>query len=129
MKNPLIALFVALMIAFTLVAPPPAAAEEDTLPIVLRDTVYGSLTGAFLGGLLMLTTSNKSDHWENIAYGGFIGAVAGVAYGVYDTSRSLVEIDQDKITVGLPTLQADAGTPGKSAKPTSLHADLLRWRF
>ncbi|NOY52538.1 MAG: hypothetical protein GXP58_02835 [Deltaproteobacteria bacterium] len=129
MKNRMIALFVALMLVVTLLPLRPAAAEEDTMPIVLRDTVYGSLTGAFLGGLLLLTTNNKSGHWENVAYGGFVGALAGIAYGVYDTSRSLVEIDKDRITVGLPTLQTDAGRSGKAERPTNLHADLVRWRF
>ena len=129
MKNRMISLFVALMLVVTLFPPLPAAAQEDTMPIVLRDTIYGSLTGAFLGGLLLLTTSNKSDHWDYVAYGGFIGALAGITYGVYDTSRSLVEIEKDRITVGLPTLQGDAGTSGNVAKPTSLHADLVRWRF
>lgn len=129
MKNRIITLFVTLMLVATLFPPLPVSAQEDTMPIVLRDTIYGSLTGAFLGGLLMLTTSNKSNHWDNVAYGGFIGAVAGIAYGVYDTSQSLVEIEKDRITVGLPSLQGDAGTPGNSEKPTSLHADLVRWRF
>jgi hypothetical protein len=129
MKNRIITLFVTLMLVVTLIPPLPASAQEDTMPIVLRDTVYGSLTGAFLGGLLLLTTSNKSDHWDYIAYGGFVGALAGITYGVYDTSRSLVEIEKDRITVGLPTLQGGTGTAGRVETHKSLRADLVRWRF
>ena len=129
MKKRMIALFIALTIAVALVVPPQASGEEDTMPIVLRDTIYGSLTGAFLGGLLLLTSSNKSDHWDYVAYGGFVGALAGITYGVYDTSRSLVEIEKDRITVGLPTLQGDVGTAGSAEKTKSPHADLVRWRF
>jgi hypothetical protein len=119
-----------LLLVITLLAPPSTAyAQDDTMPIVFRDTMYGAVTGAFLGGLLLLTTNNKSDHWDYVAYGGLIGAVGGVTYGIYDTSRPLVEIEKDKVTVGLPTIRAGAGQGPHQSTDKSFIADLVRLRF
>ena len=118
-----------LMILATLslsMAPEPAWAQGDAMPVVFRDTLYGALTGAFLGGLFLLTSNNKSDHWDYVAYGGLIGAVGGLAYGVYNTPRSMVEIDKGKITVGLPTIQT-ANITGSRDKEYLV--DLLKLQY
>lgn len=103
-----------------------AWAQDDGMPIIFRDTLYGAATGAFLGGLLLLTSDNAGNHWDYVAFGGLIGAAGGLAYGVYNTPRSMVEIDKGRITVGLPTIQT-ANISGSRDKEYLM--DLLKFQY
>ncbi len=129
MRKTAILLLFLLMVTTCIQVPKPAHAQDDAMPVVFRDTLYGSLTGAFIGGLLLLTTENKSDHLEYIVYGGLAGAVGGLAYGVYDTSQALVEIDRGQITVGVPSIQRKTFTEHSRKRKTAYLAKVLRLHF
>jgi hypothetical protein len=106
-------LLILMAVTFTL-TPKTALAQDDTMPLIFRDTLWGAGIGAFLGGLLLLTTDDKSDHWDYVAYGSLIGAVGGLAYSVTSTSHALVEVEKERVVVGLPTLHtANASRIGK----------------
>ncbi len=106
-------LLILMTVTFTL-TPKTAMAQDDAMPLIFRDTLWGAGIGAFLGGLLMLTTDDKSDHWDYVAFGGLVGAVGGLGYSLTSTSHALVEVEKERVTVGLPTLHtANASRIGK----------------
>ena len=101
-----------------------SALAQDNGSTVFRDTVYGVLTGAVIGGALTLATDNPEDHLAWIGVGAAVGAVAGVSYGVYETT-SLAELDHDgELRLAMPSLQFR--NRGRSLESS---VDVLRVRF
>ena len=116
----------ALLAAALLAVPCRAAAQDDGMPVFFRDTLMGAGIGAFVGGLLLLTTEHKSDHWDYVAFGGLVGALGGLGYSVTRAeSRGLVRVDPDGVHVGLPTPRIRAGGPGSA----DVTADILQVRY
>lgn len=122
---------VLLMVVFlsSLLPLPAAQAQSGDMEFLLRDTFYGSLIGAFIGGLVLLTTENESDHLDYLVFGGLAGAVGGLGYGIYSMNQPLVEIDGNRVVVGMPSIQSDGGSAGPSEGIGLLQADLVRMRF
>jgi len=112
-----------LALAAVVLTTTPALAQERG-ETILRDTVYGLLTGAIVGGALTLVTAEPLDHLSWIGIGAAVGAVGGVAYGVYETT-SMAELDRDgEFRLAMPTVQFRS--PGRSLTTS---VDVLRVRF
>jgi hypothetical protein len=129
MKKVLVALTIFLTVLAVSPAATPAHAQSGDMEFLLRDTLYGSLIGAFIGGLILLTTDNESDHLDYLVYGGLAGALGGLGYGVYTMSQPMVEVEKDRVTVGLPTIHGKVQGPGHEGGPNYLNAELLRVNF
>lgn len=101
------AVVVLLMVVFlsSLLPLPKARAQSGDMEFLLRDTFYGSLIGAFIGGLVLLTAENESDHLDYLVFGGLAGAVGGLGYGIYSMNQPLVEIERNRVVVGIPSIQ------------------------
>lgn len=125
MKKITACLLVLLMTLVFLLPPKPSAAQGD-MPIFFRDTLVGAGIGAFFGGLIMLTTEKESDHWDYVAFGALVGATGGLVYSVRSSSYAALEIDNEKMTVGMPTFQT-SNEFGVGHKVVS--ADLVRLRY
>ena len=126
MKKSVIASFLIILILSVTLMPKTVSAQDETLPFIFRDTIYGAGIGVFIGGLVMLTTDHPSDHWDYLAVGGLVGALGGLGYGAYSSSHALVEINQDKVTVGIPSIHVDS-LSGK--RNQTYHTDLVKLQF
>jgi hypothetical protein len=108
----------------------PQAAAEGVVKNVFEDAFYGGLVGALLGGASLAFMDNRSDHLENIAYGGAFGVFAGVGYSIYKSNvRSFVEYDQGKMRFALPTVMPDLQDNGRGQTVLAVRADLVRGTF
>ena len=112
----------ALALAVVLGAPLAARAELKG-EVIFRDTFYGTLTGAIIGGALTVFTDEPQDHLEYIGYGAAVGAIAGALFGVYE-STAVAEIRDGNLYLALPTVRT-APEPGG----VRVSADLLRVDF
>jgi len=101
-----------------------SAGAQERGRIVFQDTVYGVLTGALIGGALTLATSDPGDNLQWIGLGAAVGAVAGVAYGMYETT-AVAELGKDgHLRLAMPSVQLRPR--GRSLEPS---VDVLRVRF
>ena len=92
--------------------------------VVFKDTMWGVLTGALVGGALTLATDDPADHLSWIGLGAAVGAVAGAAYGMYETT-AMAELDRDgELRLAMPSLQLRSHGHGVGTQ-----VDLFRVRF
>ncbi len=91
--------------------------------IIFRDTFYGALTGAIIGGALVVFTDEPAEHLEYIAYGGAAGAIVGALFGAYEAT-ALAEIRDGEIYLAMPTVRTRRVPGGVEAS-----ADLVRVPF
>jgi hypothetical protein len=100
----------------------PAAAELKG-SIIFKDTAYGALTGAIIGGALTLFTEKPSEHLNYIMVGAGAGAIAGALFGVYE-STALAQFEGGNLYLAVPTLRTTRSAQGFLAS-----ADLFRMPF
>jgi uncharacterized membrane protein YebE (DUF533 family) len=100
MMKTLKVLFVAAALAL---APMQASAGDYEVANVLDDAMYGAGIGGLVGLGLMLLTKKPTDNWDYVSKGIGIGIIAGSAYGVYRTSKSLAQIEDGEIHFGVPS--------------------------
>ena len=68
--------------------------------IIFRDSLYGAAIGALLGTAMY--GADQEDFGSKISTGVIIGTIAGLAYGLHETS-TFVELKDDKIKLAVPT--------------------------
>ncbi|MBI5017811.1 MAG: hypothetical protein HZB55_20255 [Deltaproteobacteria bacterium] len=102
-----------------------ASQAELRMEVIFKDTAYGALTGALVGGAAMVFTSKPGDHWMYLAYGGAAGAIAGALYGVYESTTAVAEYDQGTLYLAMPTIR----TVREGPRGFTSSADLLRVDF
>ena len=100
------------------------AGAQERGRVVFQDTLYGVLTGALIGGALTLATDDPGSNLQWVGLGAAVGAVAGAAYGLYETT-AVAEVGEDgRLRLAMPSVQLRAR--GKSMEPS---VDVLRLRF
>ncbi|GBE03430.1 hypothetical protein BMS3Abin09_00345 [bacterium BMS3Abin09] len=68
--------------------------------VVFTDTFYGAAIGGLLGSAMYVADQN--DFGAKISTGVIIGTLAGLAYGLNETS-TFVELKDNKIKMAIPT--------------------------
>ena len=106
-----------------------AIAQDDGFKIVLRDGIYGGLVGALVGGALLAFREDPGDDLALIARGAAVGVFAGVAFGVYQTTQSVAELEDGIVTVGLPTPLITADSEPLNPNRIGIGASLFTWRY
>jgi O-antigen/teichoic acid export membrane protein len=99
-NRPLTAAFLVALLLLGVVpgsTPSPARAEEPMLTI-MKNTLYGAITGLILGGTLTLVVE-KEKRDDVVRWGIVIGTFAGFAYGLYEASRG----EEDLLSRRLPS--------------------------
>ncbi len=81
---------------------PHEARAQDGFETVFKDGFYGGLAGALVGGAVVLLRDKPGEHLDLIGRGAAIGAIVGVAFGLVTVSRSLAEIRDGRVIVGIP---------------------------
>ncbi len=114
--------FIGLVLAVCVLAGSAARAELKG-EVIFRDTFYGALTGAIVGGALLVFTDEPQDHLNFVAYGAASGAIIGALFGAYE-STAVAEYRDGNLYLALPTVRTRRVAGGVEAE-----ADLLRVPF
>ena len=105
-------------------------ASDSTFREIFQDAFYGGVVGTLVGAAFMAFTKKPADHLENIGYGAAVGILAGTAYGITKSARSLAEIDNGRIRIGMPTIIPDlVESPSTKQAIITWRAEILRGTF
>src|SRR4051812_5249338 len=86
----------------------PCLADDGAFKEIFKDSIYGGLTGALVGGAALIFAKKPADHLQYIGYGGAAGVMVGASYGLVKTTKSLAELDdKGKVRFALPTVIPD----------------------
>lgn len=119
----------AIGLAFALFSAQTAAAEENAMETVFKDSLYGGLAGALIGGAVMALTDNPGDHIGYIGVGAAVGVIGGAAFGLAQSSRAFAEVENGRMTVSVPTVQTAVTFPNPAGRIVERRVDVLRVRF
>lgn len=107
-----------------------AFAEENAFRDTFQSAFYGGAVGALVGAALMVFTKKPADHLDYMGFGAAAGVLAGTAYGVVKSSRSLASIDNGNLKIAMPTIIPDlVESPVTRQMTVSFRADILRGTF
>lgn len=84
-----------------------ASAAENALQETFKSALYGGAAGGLVGAALLIFTKKPADHLDYIAYGAAGGVIAGTAYGLVRTSRSLAEYENGRVRFAIPAVTPD----------------------
>lgn len=105
-------------------------AEENRLKEVLTNSLYGSLVGALVGAAVLAFAKRPGNHLEFMAYGASAGAVGGTTYTLVKPAKPLAELENGKITLGIPTIIPDIrDTNSKGETPVVVVAEFFAGDF
>ena len=120
----------ALTLMALLVTATTACAEENAFRETLKDAFYGGAAGTLVGLALTAFTKKPADHMDYLAYGAAGGVLAGAAYGVAKSARSLAEIENGKVKFAVPRIMPDlTESPASHQTVITWRADLLHGTF
>jgi len=106
------------------------AVDENVFRETFTSAFYGAAVGALVGGALLVFTHKPADHLDYMGFGAAAGVLAGTAYGVAKSSRSLASIDNGSIKIALPTIIPDlVESPVTKQMYVTWRADILRGTF
>ncbi len=115
---------------FTLLQSTLSRAEDSYFREMFVDSLYGAVSGALIGGAIMVFKDKPLDHLNYMGYGAAAGVLAGASYGTYKIGRALAQVDNGKVRFAIPAIIPDFidGTSTKQASVT-LTTDLIHGRF
>jgi hypothetical protein len=120
---------VSLAVLIGWVKPEKAFGADAAFEIILKDAFYGGLAGALVGTATLAFTDDPEDHLDRIAYGAAIGVLIGTVVGFAQTSKSLVQLENGRIAVGLPVPETRIGAGPKGSGGAELRLGLFSWSF
>lgn len=107
-----------------------AFADDNAFRETFQDAFYGGAVGALVGAALMTFTKKPADHLDYMGYGAAAGILAGTAYGVAKSARTLASINNGNIKITMPTIIPDlVESPSSRQTTISWRAELLRGTF
>lgn len=105
-------------------------AADNAFKEIFQDAFYGGAAGALVGAAFMAFTKKPADHLENMGIGAGVGILAGTAYGVTKSARSLAEIDNGRVRIAMPTIIPDLVESSVTKQTTiTWRAEILRGTF
>jgi hypothetical protein len=107
-----------------------AFAEDNAFRDTFQSAFYGGAVGALVGAALLAFAHKPADHMDYMGYGAAAGVLAGTAYGVARSARSLAYIENGTLKMGMPTIIPDlVESPTSRQLTVSWRADILRGTF
>lgn len=108
----------------------PCSAAENAFRDIFENAFYGGLAGTLVGGALLVFTHKPADHLDYLSYGAAGGVLAGAAYGVAKSAKSLVAIEDGTVKFAMPTIMPELReTNLKGGASLMLKAELIRGNF
>lgn len=96
---------------------------------IFKDSFYGGMVGALIGGALLVFRDDQSDHLDMIAYGAATGVIVGTALGLTKAGKALTEFENGHFYVQFPTVGVQAKShPLLTIKP-EVSLNLFLYRF
>ena len=93
------------------------------------DAMWGGLTGALVGGAILLFQDKPEDHLEYIAYGFGAGVIVGAAYNLSRPRYAMAEVKDGKLAMSIPDISTKIVLAENNRKSIQVSADLLRVSF
>ena len=81
-----------------------AFAEDNAFRDTFQSAFYGGAVGALVGAALLVFTNKPADHLNYMGFGAAAGVLAGTAYGVAKSTRSLASIENGAVKMAIPTI-------------------------
>ena len=107
-----------------------AFADDNAIRDTFQSAFYGGAVGALVGAALLVFTDKPADHLNYMGFGAAAGVLAGAAYGVAKSSRSLASIENGSVKIAMPTIIPDlTESPVTKQLTVSWRADILRGTF
>lgn len=107
-----------------------AFADDNAFRDTFQSAFYGGAVGALVGAALLVFTKKPADHLDYMGFGAAAGVLAGAAYGVAKSSRSLASIENGNLRIAMPTVIPDLmESPVTKQTVISWRADILRGTF
>lgn len=126
-KRSLIGILAAVVLT---VSSTPGWAADNAFRNIFEDALYGGLAGTLVGGALLAFTSKPGNHLDYLSFGAAAGVLAGSAYGVTMSVKSLVAVEDGNLQFALPTIIPELKETGaKGASALVLKAELIRGTF
>lgn len=105
-------------------------AADNAFKDIFEDAFYGGLAGGLVGAAIMAFTKKPGDHLDMMGYGAAGGVLVGATYGLVKTTRSLVELDNGKVKLAMPTIMPDIqDTNSRGQTAVVVMAELIRGKF
>lgn len=105
-------------------------AAENAFKEIFEDAFYGGLAGGLVGAAIMAFTKKPGDHLDIMGYGAAGGVLVGATVGLVKTTKSLVELENGKVKLAMPTIMPDIqDTNSKGQTPVVVMAELIRGKF
>jgi len=111
------------------ICPKQVVAAENSFETILKDGFYGGLAGTLVGTATLAFTDDPSDHLNHIAYGAAIGVIVGTIVGVVQTSKSMVELENGRVMVGLPVPETRIVSGLLGSSKTEVNVSFFDWHF
>jgi len=107
-----------------------AFADDNAFRDTFQSAFYGGAVGVLVGAALLVFTNKPADHLNYMGFGAAAGVLAGTAYGVAKSSRSLASIENGSVKIAMPTIIPDlTESPVTKQMTVSWRADILRGTF
>ena len=127
MRKGFFVVILALAIGMTLLPPVPVQADENAARSIFLDTFYGMAAGALIGSAISLAQDDP-DWGKNVGTGAAIGGIAGALFGLVSEVRFMVEVEDGKVTAGLPRMDV-VRRDTRGFSETVVSSGLLQYRF
>jgi hypothetical protein len=106
-----------------------ARAEESSTKTILKGSLYGTLSGAAVGAVLLIFAKEPSKRVEWVAYGAAGGAAVGAVYGAVSATRSLAEFEKGEVRFAIPTIVPELREGPNGSSAIVAMANLFRGTF
>jgi len=120
---------IVLVACFIAAGYPGKAAAENSFEMVFKDGLYGGMAGALVGGAILVFNDHPRDHLNYLSYGAAIGVIVGVTFGLVSATRSLAELDDQRLVFNFPVPEMELIPLDLNRREVLTSVDLLTVRF
>jgi hypothetical protein len=99
---------------------------QTTGSIILEDALYGGIIGTLVGGAFLAFSDDPGDNLDYLAKGAAVGVIAGMLFGVYETT-AFATIDDGKLRFAMPTIKTRV--IGNTRKKIQGSIDIVKIKF
>jgi hypothetical protein len=118
--------FVVVLVTATILFYSTVSRAQTSGRIILEDAVYGGLIGTLVGAAFLAFSNEPGDNLDYLAKGAAVGVIAGLLFGVYETT-AFATIDDGKWRFAMPTIKTRV--IGNTKKKIQGSIDIMKIKF